>query len=117
VGQVVSTTPILARLIYTFNAQFDDAGAWTCSVDIETDDVAGFPGESASNTASGTSCTVTLLFLWNLATPLSDTITGGYEIGASGGANQSRGTSGTLPTIAVPNNGQTITEPAVSVVF
>jgi hypothetical protein len=111
------TTTILARLIFNFTILTDEPGANTvCSVSISPSDSVGFYEESASSAATngGQACTVTLLFSWDLATPNTDMINVGYSISASGGGSQSRNSSHSLPSIPVPSNFQTITEPTIS---
>jgi hypothetical protein len=115
------TTTILARLIFVFSILNDaPSGATTsCSVSISpqsTDFSEATYSEfgSATATSGGQSCTVTLLFSWNLKTPTTDTICPTYSI-SYGGGGASRESDSTLPCIAVPNNTQTITEPTFAV--
>ena len=113
----VGTTTILARLIFNFTILNDQPGGntTTCSVSITPTDSAGFYSEEASSTATGggTACTVTLLFSWDLATPNSDVVNISYSITSSGGG-QSRSSSHSLPSVPMPTNFETITEPTIS---
>jgi hypothetical protein len=113
-----ATTTIVARLIFNFTILNDQpAGATTtCYLSISPTDAAGFYSESASSTATngGASCTVTLLFSWDLATPDADMVNISYSISSSGGGGQSRSSEHSLPSIPMPTNFETITEPLIS---
>lgn len=112
VTPAVALTTIIARYILTFNPQINDGGSMSCSAYIYTNDAAGTSLEEyAGDTGSSTSCTVTILFQWSLATPGSSSIFIEPSVGTSGGANASRSTELAQITEPVPANGQTITIP------
>jgi hypothetical protein len=121
-------TNIVARLVFNISIVYNDqpAGAITaCSVDIsEFGDPSGlFYTEDATAiaTSNGTVCKVTILFDWALATPTSDQISIDYHIesiqpvtvGGTTLPEVFRTLDHSIPSVAVPMNGQTITEPTI----
>jgi hypothetical protein len=118
-AETTPTTSILARLIFNFSILNDQTNPITCSVSIAPEGDTGgfFYSEYASFTAPGGSstCSVTILFSWNLATPTSDTISVEYSLTSGGGAGDtSRGSTGDIPSVAMPTNFQTVTVPTIS---
>ena len=95
----------------------DQGPAPSCGVNISTDDSGNpFIAESATNTGTNTSCTVTILFQWSLTTPNTDVINVDYFLGTTGGFETSRSTEG-VTNLVMPTNGQTVNVPTVTVVL
>lgn len=120
----VATTNVLARLIFNFNIRNDQQGGGPthCYVSLQTQgDAAGYYDESAQSTATngGTSCSVTLLFSWDLATPTTDTIRVTYGVSSNGedanGNGPYRSTYHEIAPIPVPSNFETINLPPINV--
>jgi hypothetical protein len=113
----VATTTTLARLVFNFTILNDQNSptSTTCSVGISSSDAAGYNSESgyAQATNNGTTCTVTILFSWDLATPASDSLNINYSI-SSGNTAGSRYGSHSLQPIPMPTNYQTLTLPTIN---
>ena len=113
----VATTNTIARLIFTFQILTDNPGAsTTCNVFLGLSDTGGSYSEfgSAQSPNGGQTCSVTMLFSWDLATPATDFINVQYSVGWTGGGS-SRSTSHALTSIPVPTNTETISLPTIHV--
>lgn len=128
VANVTGTTPVIFRLVFNFNIEFNDqSGSSTiaCSVSVSpSGDSSGlFPFESATSLSAdgGKTCQVTILAQWNLANPNTDTVFINYDIAAlqavQGTLQTFRDSSSNLPNVPMPSNGQTVTEPTITVVL
>jgi hypothetical protein len=121
-------TTILARLVFNFTIAHNDQptnATTSCTVSLSTADSSGLDyNESATAIATnnGTACTVTVLFSWTLASPTEDQVFVDYHIasfqsitvGTTASVQEFRGADHSLPSISVPLNGQTITEPTIT---
>jgi len=122
-------TTITARLIFNINIVYNDqpSNAITaCSVTInEFGDSSGLFYEeeaTAIATSNGTACKVTILFSWPLANPTQDQISVEYHIdsfqsvtvGGTAVVEPFRSLDHSIPSLPMPSNGQTITEPTIS---
>jgi hypothetical protein len=121
-------TTILARLIFNFTIVPNDqptTATTSCTVSLSTTDSSGLTYvESATGIATngGTACKVTVLFSWALASPTQDQVFIDYHIasfqsiavGGTASVQEFRSADHTLPSISVPMNGQTITEPTIT---
>jgi hypothetical protein len=124
---VPTLTSIYARYVFTFSFKNDQPTSATtsCTVDISTSDSSGlFYDESASALAASnrTSCTVTILFLWYLASPTTDQVFVQYHIasfqsvtvGGTATVQDFRAADHSIAPLAVPANGQTINVPLIT---
>jgi hypothetical protein len=121
------TTSIIFRLIFNFKLEFNDqpsTNTTACDVTISPiGDPAGFYTEDAIgvSTDGGQTCQVTILALWDLATPTSDSISINYSITSvqttSGTNVPFRTSTHSLPSIPMLTNGQTVTEPTITAVI
>jgi hypothetical protein len=121
-------TTILARLVFNFTIAPNDqppTATISCTVSLSTTDSSGLAYDESATaiaTNNGTACKVTVLFSWSLASPTQDQVFVDYHIAsfqsiAVGGAasvQQVRDADHSLPSISVPLNGQTITEPTIT---
>jgi hypothetical protein len=125
----VATTPVIFRLIFNFNIEYNDqssTNAIACEVDISPvgDSAELLLSEHAVSLSpdGGHSCQVTILASWPLANAATDTISMSYSISSyqtvAGTTIESFRTSlQSLPSIAMLASGQTATEPTISVVI
>jgi hypothetical protein len=122
------TTPIVFRLIFNFNIEFNDqpsTNTFACDVSISpVGDTSGlFHSEDAVSTSTdgGKTCQVTILAKWDLANASTDSIAIDYTISSiqsvSGTLQSFRTSSHSLPEIPMLTNGQTITEPTITAVI
>ncbi len=121
-------TTILARLVFNFTIAPNDqptTATTSCTVTLTTTDSSGLVYDESATaiaTNNGTACKVTVLFSWSLASPTQDQIFVDYHIasfqsitvGGTASVQEFRGADHSIPSISVPMNGQTVTEPTIT---
>jgi len=121
-------TNILARFVFTFAIEYNDqptSATTACTVDISTSDSSGlFYDESATALATngGKACTVTILFLWSLASPTADQVFAEYHVesfqavtvGGTSAPEIFRSADHSILPLAMPINGQTVNVPTIT---
>jgi hypothetical protein len=126
----VATTTVIFRLTYNFKFLYNDnpvGNTTTCSIYISTSDAAGshYEGNTVISPDGGQSCQVTVLAQWDLATPTTDMIQVSAYVESFGSTKGNydqllpdRYTRiNNLPSIPVPEYGQTLVQPTIDVVI
>jgi hypothetical protein len=119
--------PVIFRLIFNFQIQYNDqpsSNTTTCTVSIAPiGDTNGlFHTESATSVSpDGHSCQVTILAQWDLANAATDTVSIDYDIESfaaiQGTLQKLRSSSHSLASIPMLANGETTTQPTITVVI